>query len=321
MVSIVGIKGSVKTVRALDKGVARHNDSLVIVDDIQSETVKNADTYIQTNLIKPKIANSPSRREAYQYILDSKKPFLVIESPVFRQYEHLKYTRLGWWSYKWTDGNFNNTNSPSDRWLKFQKESGITIKDWNSPGDSILIMGQKEGDSSLNLLYERYKSFYDWVEFIVNEIRLYSDRPIIIRPHPRNLSHGRNLANKLSKKLKNITVSKNVQNIPDSEAKLLGVYDNEEGLKNDFSQAHCVVTYNSLSGVEAVCEGIPTFALDDGSMVWPVTHRKLDQIENLDYNIDRTQWCNDVAYTHWTAKENRKGESWEHLKPVFFNND
>jgi len=318
MVSVVGIKGSIKTVRALDKGLARHNDSLTIVEDIESDTVKNADAFIQTNLIKPKIANSPSRREAYQHILYSKKPFLVIESPVFRQYTNLKYTRLGWWSYKWTDGDFNNTNSPSDRWNKFQKESGIQIKDWHSPGNAILIMGQKEGDSSLNLIYERYKSFYDWVADTIIEIRKYSDRPIIIRPHPRNLKHGISLANKLSKKYKNIKVSDNVQNVPEEQVRLLGHMDNEEGLKKDFAQSYCVVTYNSLSGVEAVCEGLPTFALDDGSMVWPVTHHNLADLENLNYNMDRTQWCNDVAYTHWTAKENRKGESWAHLKPVFF---
>ena len=49
-----------------------------------------------------------------------------------------------------------------------------------------------------------------------------------------------------------------------------------------------------------------------------VTHHHLSQLENINYSIDRTQWCNDVAYTHWSAKENRKGDSWAHLKPVYF---
>lgn len=301
MVSVVGIQGSVKTVRALDKGLSRHGDQYSFVTNLNDPKVVNADIFVQTNLIKPKIAQSPQRREAYNYILQSNKPFLVIESPVFRRYPELKYTRLGWWSYKWTDGNFNNTNSPSDRWNKFQKASGIEIKDWHSPGDAILFMGQKEGDSSLLELYKEYDSFYDWLETQIIETRKYSDRPIIIRPHPRNFNHGHSLAKKLKSKYKNISVSE------------------DPIIEKDFAKAYCIVTYNSLSGVEAVCDGIPTFALDNGSMVWPVTHHHLSQLENINYNIDRTQWCNDVAYTHWSAKENRKGESWAHLKPVFFN--
>jgi len=94
MVSVVGIKGSIKTVRALDKGLARHGDQYTFVEDLDDPIVNNSDVFIQTNLIKPKIAQSPQRREAYHYILNSKKPFLVIESPVFRRFPELKYTRF-----------------------------------------------------------------------------------------------------------------------------------------------------------------------------------------------------------------------------------
>ena len=53
-------------------------------------------------------------------------------------------------------------------------------------------------------------------------------------------------------------------------------------------------------------------------MAWPIAHHKLSQIENLNYNIDRTQWCNEVAYTQWTAEEDSNGDSWAHLKPLIF---
>jgi len=310
---IVSIKGSIKTTRSLHRGFEQLGDSYTIAETINDPIIQDADYFLQTNLIKPKIAQSPQRREAYNYILNSKKPFLVLESPVFRRFPELKYTRLGWWSYKWNDGIFGNENSPSDRWNKFSKESGIVLKDWHSPGDSILIMCQKEGDSSLINLYSKYNSYYDWVEDIILQIRKYSDRPIIIRPHPRNYSAGKKLASKLVKKNKNIKVSENVLVSNKKNFDYQG-----DGLEQDFAQAHCVITYNSLSGVESVSDGIPTFALDGGSMVSPVTHNDLSQIENLDYEIDRTQWCNDVAYTHWTTKENRTGESWAHLKPLMF---
>ena len=53
-------------------------------------------------------------------------------------------------------------------------------------------------------------------------------------------------------------------------------------------------------------------------MIWPIAHKDISSIEKLNYNVDITQWCNDIAYTQWTATENRKGESWKHLKPLMF---
>jgi hypothetical protein len=53
-------------------------------------------------------------------------------------------------------------------------------------------------------------------------------------------------------------------------------------------------------------------------MIWPIAHKDISQIENLNYNIDITQWKYDVAYTQWDRMENKTGESWAHLKPLFF---
>ena len=319
MIKIVGIDGAIKSTRGMDRGVSVHNDSLEIVNSINDPRVLEADAFIQTNILKPEIARSPTKKEVYEFIKNSGKPFLVIDSATFRRYSHLKYVRIGWNSYKWDEGDFNNKNSPPDRWNQFQKTTGIAIKDWHSPGDSILIMGQKEGDSSLNKLYEKYNSFYDWLEELIIDIRNYSDRPIIIRPHPRGLNYGKNLANKLANKFKKISVSENVIDVPDKEVRLIGSMEfNVDGITRDFQKAYYVVTYNSLSGVESVCDGIPTFSLDSGSMARPVMHHDISKIENLDYNIDRTQWCYDSAYTQWESKETRWGAPWAHLKGVYF---
>lgn len=305
MLKVCSIRDSIKGTNGIPRGIEKLGDVFSLLD-FTDPKINEMDCFLQTNMLKPKFGNY--RNSIYQFILDSNKPFLVSESPSFRQYPG--YNRLGWYNYKWTQGVFGNTNSPNDRWKKFQKSTNIKIKDWHSPGDAILIMGQKEGDSSLLDLYKEYDSFYDWVEKIIKDIKNVSDRPIIIRPHPRNRSGGIKLANKLTKKFSNITISKN---LPTSNSMNGG-----EGLYEDFKKSHCVVTYNSLSAVEAVCEGIPTFALEHGSMIWPIAHKNLKNIENIDYNIDITQWCNDIAYTQWNRKEHKSGESWSHLKPLVF---
>ena len=82
MVSVVGIKGAVKTVQAcLQKGLAKHGDSFKIIESF--EEPHTADAYIQTNLLKPKI-NNGWQGPMYRFIRDSGKPFLVIEFFIFR---------------------------------------------------------------------------------------------------------------------------------------------------------------------------------------------------------------------------------------------
>lgn len=299
------IKGSCKTFGSIQKGIEHHGDQFFIADTI-SDVAQDVDCFLQTNLLKPKFYQS-NRHTIYEYILKSKKPFLVQESASFR--EHIEYTRLGWYSYKWSDGLFGNKNSPRDRWTKFEKATGIRFKDWHSPGSHILIMGQKEGDSSLSKLYNSYDTFYQWVEDIIKCIRQHSDRTIVIRPHPRNLKYGINQSERIRAKFKNVKVSKDVNS---------NGYTGGESLERDLQNAYCVVTYNSLSAVESVVKGIPTFALDDGSMIWPIAHKDLSKIESLDYNIDIIQWQNDIAYCQWTNREHKTGESWAHLKPLIF---
>ena len=308
MATIVGIKGSFKAVNFISESIRQGGDEFYSVDSIHDPIVKQADGFVQTNMLKPKHA-TPDRSGPYEYIIDSKKPFLVNESPSFRRYcKIVSHKRYGWYSYKWTDGVFGNENCPPDRWNKFQNATGIKLKDWKSPGDKILIMGQKEGDSSLMPLYENgYTCFREWVQEIVDEIRKHTDREIIIRPHPRNLRAGVKGARSI--KGKNVFVSDYITHRQPQGG---------EGLDADLKQAYCIVTYNSLSAVESVCDGIPTFTLDNGSMAWPVGHKDLSQIENLNYNIDRTQWCNDIAYTQWDNKECKSGEAWAHLKPLIF---
>ena len=178
-------------------------------------------------------------------------------------------------------------------------------------------MGQKEGDSSLERIYEEgYISYYDWMLDQIRVIREYSDRDIVIRPHPRNLERGLRYTRKALCKMQlegidtsNITVSENLTS---------GGNQGGEGLAADLADAYCVVTYNSLSGIEAVEEGIPVFALDGGSMVHPIAHHDLSEIEDLRYDIDLSEWQNRIAYTMWNKEDVETGKCWAHLKPAYF---
>lgn len=306
-----------KTYHNWEKGLEKHGDKYIHCDSLDDLAVRSADCFYQTNELKPKFMHGERMDNHGKYmlhILKSQRPFIVSESAPFRK--HPEFMRFGWWSYKWDLGEFNNKDVDNTRWNRFENITGTTFKDWHSPGDDIIIMGQKEGDSSLRRLYDAgYESFYFWVADLIKEIRQYSDRRIIIRPHPRNLDRGIRYSQKA---LFQLQTDMQDHNVIISDNCTRGGNQGGEGLQADLDRAHCVITYNSLSGVEAVEEGVPVFAMDGGSMVHPVAHYDLSEIENLRYDIDLTEWKNRIAYTMWNKQDVESGECWGHLKPAYF---
>ncbi len=313
MIKMYGWWGPSKPYFDWGQGLEKHGDSFeMLKGDLDPSLVIDADCFYQTNMIKPKFfdkKNKTIRGDKFKFIKDSNKPFIVSESSCFRQYGG--YFRFGWNSYGWTDGNFNNDNVGNERWNKFQERTNIKFKDWNSPGDYILLMGQKEGDSALMPLFEQGKNFHSWVADTIMQIRKYTDRKIVFRPHPRTAMRGVKFLESLLRKenIPNVEITKNLS---------IGGNQGGEGLDRDLNNAYCVVTFSSLSGIEAVINGIPVFALDGGSMVYPIAHRNLNQIENIKYDIDIQDWKNKIAYTIWNKQEVKSGECWNHLKGVFF---
>lgn len=295
------------------KGMEKLGDKYIVSDDLDSNIVRDADCYYQTNELKPKFLHGGRADWHGKYLLhiqEAGKPYIVSESEPFR--ECLGWLRFGWNSYRWCDANWNNENVGPERWNRFENLTGIKFTDWHSPGKNILIMGQKEGDSSLVNIYKAgYASVYDYIADQCRVIRRFTDRPIVIRPHPRNLDRGAKIVTRLLAELdmKDVSMSPNLTR---------GGSQGGEGLDKDLQEAYCVVTYNSLSGVEAVVRGIPVFALDGGSMAWPVAHTELSQIENLNYDIDLQEWKNKIAYAMWNKQDVQTGECWAHLKEVYF---
>jgi hypothetical protein len=83
-------------------------------------------------------------------------------------------------------------------------------------------------------------------------------------------------------------------------------------LTEDLKDAHCVVTWNSNSAVEAAILGKPVFAFDEGSMAWEIANKTLLDVDTPNYP-DRKQWAHNLAYSQWTLSEIGNGEAWRHL--------
>jgi hypothetical protein len=294
--------------RIWDEGVWANGDEYYRVGYINDELLADVDCFFQFNIFNPYRENRLDRAACYRYILNSQKPYLVWEEGNFRQYP--QYKKFGWWSYQ-ASGRFNNQFVDAVRWRRMRRATGVVVKDWHSPGSEILIMGQLDLDSALIPMYDSgIMEFKQWVEQTIAEIRKHTDRTICVRPHPLDTKNYLSSVKSWNNTYQNVYISSNYE----GKNKLNG----GSGLYADLAKSYCVVTYNSNSIIEAVCAGVPVFALSQDSSAWDIAHHSLDGIENLDYSIDVTYWCHQIAYTLWTKEEVRKGETWAHLKPVYF---
>jgi hypothetical protein len=95
-------------------------------------------------------------------------------------------------------------------------------------------------------------------------------------------------------------------------------HEGGKGLEAEILNSQVVLGYNTNALVEAVCLGKPVIALSKESMTWDISDT-LKNLESLNYQINRTQWLYDMAYTQWTLEEIANGTTWQHLKQGYNN--
>jgi hypothetical protein len=192
-----------------------------------------------------------------------------------------------------TTANYFWNNPDPKRWQQISNHLGITLQNWRSNGNHILICTQRNGGWSMKGL-----NVLQWLEQTIDEIKQYSDRPIIVRGHPGDKS-----AKTYLKSVKGrYTVSSN------------------QHILEDFRNAWAVVTYNSSPGVAASIEGIPVFITDPDprvSQAYEVGNYNLNKIENPELK-NRQQWIERISMCHWHFGELDDGSAWRHIRSFIF---
>jgi hypothetical protein len=170
----------------------------------------------------------------------------------------------------------NKTDLDSGRAEKL----GLTLKNYQeNRRPEILIACQH----TRSLQWSGMPNMEQWVLETAKRIKQYSDRPILVRPHPRCLFRVQSSLVKM-----------------ESPKKLPNTYDDFD---IDYGY-HCVINHNSGPAVQAAMHGIPVVT-DQSSLAAPVS-MKLDQIESPSLP-NRTQWFNELIHTEWTVSEIEHG--------------
>lgn len=192
-------------------------------------------------------------------------------------------------------GIYCDTDVDPDRWKKLSKNLNISLKDWRVTGSHILICLQRNGGWSMGSV-----DIQDWTVKTIETIRRYSDRPIVIRPHP---------GDKTTREI--IRPGHKQCRIPFSSTVKLST---NADLLDDLKNCWAAVNYNSSPVVGAAIEGVPIFVCDPAkSQCRDIANTDLGQIENPAMP-DRQAWAERLAMSHWNFVELQNGECWQHMR-------
>jgi hypothetical protein len=154
----------------------------------------------------------------------------------------------------------------------------LEARPWTNSGYNIVIAAQRSDSEQ----WATQPPTAAWLTETSNTIRKYTDRPILIRPHPRQ----------------------RITDIPgcgiEMPRPIPGTYDSFD-YERCLSTAWAVINHNSGPGSLAVLSGVPAF-VHSSSLAAPVGNLDLSTI-NDPIRPDRTAWLEQLAHTEWYTDE------------------
>ena len=204
---------------------------------------------------------------------NSNRPVVVVEVGMLRRGSTWK---LG------VNGTGNNAYYGRDLIVGRAAQLRLEAKPWTNSGYNIVIAAQRSDSQQ----WAGQPPTVAWLTETANAIRKYTDRPIVIRPHPRQ----------------------RISDIPgcviEMPRPIPGTYDNFD-YERCLSTAWAVVNHNSGPGSLAVLNGVPAF-VHASSLAAPVGNTDLYAI-NDPVRPDRTEWLEQLAHTEWYTEEIASG--------------
>lgn len=232
------------------------------------------------------------RKSAIDRQKKNNKRSLVVDSNLFLYVDKknpLHYLRYSFDGVFPTTGFYFDQDIDPSRWTKISRDLNLNLKPWRASGNHILFCLQRNGGWSMGGI-----SSIDWMNKTINDIRKYSNRPIVVRAHPGD------------KKIKSI-LRINHKNVSLST---------KENLVDDLRGAWATVVYNSSPSVASIIEGVPAFLTDSvpqHSQSFDVANTDISNIENPTLP-DRQAWVEKLSMCHWKFDELKSGEAWQFFK-------
>ena len=224
-------------------------------------------------------------KKVWEHFRSQGKPVVVLEVGGLRRNHTWKMAING----INRDADFANQIYDDKRWPLFKLE----LKPWQQTGNVIVICGQHHNSEQ----WKGLPKLNSWAEQQIKIIRKYCDKPIVIRPHPRNPF------NFDEKKYPHVRV-----NLPKRDH---STYDDTD-FKKILRSTWAVVNHSSNPAIEAVINGIPVF-VSESSLCHDVGNTNVADILHPAMPA-RQNWANRMSYTEWTTEEIGQGLPWQRIR-------
>lgn len=258
-----GAKNSVPVFQAIAQGLTAQGHDVVYHDPTADVAV--IWSMLWTGRMKP-------NQEVYEAFQRQGKSVIVAEVGMIQRGQTWKIGVNGTGI-----GSYNFDNLVPNRATTL----GLSLKPWRSGTNIVIAMQRHDSQQWAGL-----PGVNVWLADVVTEIKQHSNRPIIVRPHPRGtcpLPQGC---------------------LIDKPKFTFGTYDDFD-FDRVLATSHCVLNWNSSPGPQALMAGIPVFVGPD-SLASTIANWDLSQIENPP-RPDRSAWLEQLAHTEWTVEEIRSG--------------
>jgi hypothetical protein len=173
---------------------------------------------------------------------------------------------------------------------KRSKRLGLRLQPWQGQGENILIAVQRQDSHQ----WSSQPPMDQWLNNTVQTIKQYSDRPIVVRLHPRQKVQ--------------VPANCHIQ----TPIKIQDTYDDFD-FDKQLAKTWALVNWNSGPGSQAIIKGVPAF-VGPMSLASSVANLDLSQIEKP-VRPDREHWLNQLAHTEWTVEEIATGAPILRLEP------
>lgn len=273
------------------EGVATTGDSLV---DIKNYNYQPTDVgviqgWISQNTSRPHLS---LRNQVIHEQLKINRYVVAVDSNLFlysNTHNPLHYLRYSFNGVFPLTGIYCDTRINPTRWQNISRNLNLSLKDYRTTGDHILLCLQRGGGWSMGQF-----DVAEWANNIISQIQAVSDRPIVVRSHPGDKNRDQYLPR-----------------INWSERVRLSTSPN---LLDDLHNCWVAVNHNSSPVVGAAIEGVPIFVTDPAkSQCAEIANLDLAQIENP-LMPDRQKWVERLSMFHWNFDELRSGECWAHMR-------
>lgn len=219
----------------------------------------------------PAVIRGIAKRKVIQRCKEEGRNWYYIDTGYFGNGKTKLYHRITRNNMQYTGKIYEDC--PDDRFV----QTGVTLTKYR-PGDCILVCPPSQ--KAMNYWG---MDLQEWLKVTVDDIKKYTDRPIIIRE--KGSRHER-----VNTDTMEMALARNV---------------------------HCMVTFNSIAAVESLIYGKPVFTMGpkDTNAAEPLSNKDLSNIDNPympGMDEVRNLLCN-LAYQQFTVHEMRSGYAWERL--------